>query len=313
MTMNKTTVFVLIGAFISALLVALIVSALVSKEPAKMEEVKKIPMVEILLAAKNIPIGNTLTDNSVRWQEWPEDKVFPNAIIKGKPDAKDVIGKKLRRAMLKDEPITPSALIPEAKGGFMAAALEPGMRAVSIEVDADTSVAGFVTPGDYVDVLVNYALKVRSNNPQALQREAVKAISETILSSIRVLAVDQSSDTIDGTKVSVGKTITLEVTPQQAEKLLTADSMGKIQLALRKMGEKDVYQSSGTADVNASNALNRIVRSISGSAAADGTARIYSGAGVEEVPMRGNVIKFSKTPQPEQGSEGGEMQEGSDE
>lgn len=302
--MNKTTVFVLIGAFIAAFLVAVIVSMAVSNKPQTQTAVTEEPTTEVLLAANNLPIGTTLADNSVRWQPWPEEKIPESAIVKGKKDAEGIIGRKIRRAMLKDEVITPAALIPEATGGYMAAALEDGMRAVSINVKASSSVAGFVTPGDHVDVLVVYRVKVRTNNPQALQRQVISNAAETVLTNVRVLAVDQRSDSTAGDKVAVGKTVTLEVTPKQAEELATAEAMGDIQLSLRQMGDDKPYATGGTTDVSISSTLQKAVKGgDAGVGQSEGTVRVYSGAGMEEIPMRGgNSTKPSES--------GGEEEEG---
>ncbi len=287
--MNKTTVFVLIGAFIAAFLVAVVVSMAVSNKSPKTQAVVETPVTEVLLAAKNLPIGTTLADNSVRWQPWPEEKIPENAVVKGKKEAEGIIGRKVRRAILKDEVITPAALIPEATGGYMAAALDDGMRAVSIDVKASSSVAGFVTPGDHVDVLVVYRVKVRTNNPQALQRQVISNATETVLSNVRVLAVDQRSDSTSGDKVAVGKTVTLEVTPKQAEALATAEAMGDLRLALRQMGDDKSFNSGGTTDVSISDTLQKAVSGGDGGVGlSEGTVRIYSGSGMEEVPMRGS-------------------------
>lgn len=279
--MNKTIVLALIGAFFAALVVAMIVSAQVATDE---EEVVIIPTVEILVADKDMPIGSKLTSVNTRWQEWPETSLFADAIVKDVDDTEELIGKKIRRPLYKDEPITPNAVILEAKGGYMAAALEEGMRAVAIEVKARSSAGGFITPGDYVDVILVYQVKVRSENTSEIQKKVVRDAAETILENVRVLAVDQSSDSVDD-EAKLGKTVTLEVTTKGAEVIALAQEMGDLFLSLRNLGETEVKAAPGTTDVNIGKTLRSIVN-MGDTAGPGNTVRVYNGSDLQEMTVR---------------------------
>jgi pilus assembly protein CpaB len=120
------------------------------------------------------------------------------------------------------------------------------MRAVTIEVDASGMIGGFVGPGDRVDVILTYETSVRSDDEDArvvemLERTLDERAAEIILQNIQVLAVDQSAERPDDKKIKLGKTVTLAVTIQDAEKLSLATQMGELMLALRGVGDTAVF------------------------------------------------------------------------
>lgn len=162
----------------------------------------------------------------------------------------------LRRSVVKGEPITKAALAEEGKN-FVAASLRPGMRAMAIKVKAEDSVGGLVGPNDFVDVVLTYKQKIKPGDGDAyfktLQQETInmninQMASETILRNIRVMAVDQTAfrkeDEEEGGKATakskVGKTVTLEVSPHQAEILALGVKMGTLTLSLRSLGDKEI-------------------------------------------------------------------------
>ncbi len=144
----------------------------------------------------------------------------------------DFNGAVVRRSIRAGEPIIPSMLMKPGEGGFMSAVLEPGKRAVSISVNPISGNAGFVSPGDRVDLLITYRVK-HGESADAGKEDSIG--TETFARNVRVLAVDQSLDNPEN-KAILAKTITVEVTPIQAEKISVASEMGKISVALVSTG-----------------------------------------------------------------------------
>jgi pilus assembly protein CpaB len=281
--MNKTVVLALIGAFFAALVVAMIVSAQVSTSDQTPEK-EAVKTVEILVSDQDMPIGTKLSQANTRWQAWPEKALFADAYVKGVDDTDDLLNKKTRRPLYKDEPVTRNAVIVETTGGYMAAALEEGMRAVAVKVDAPSSAGGFITPGDMVDVIMVYQIRARSQNPEETQKKVVRDAAETVLENVRVLAVDQDSDSLDD-EAKLGKTITLEVTTQGAEVIALAQKMGDIYLSLRQLGEDKTVHSQGTTDVGIGNTLQSVVNMSKGRGYKN-KVRVYNGSQVEEMAVR---------------------------
>lgn len=140
-------------------------------------------------------------------------------------------GAVVRRPLRAGQPVPKPALMKAGEGGFMSAVLEPGMRAVSIAVNATTGNAGFVSPGDRVDLIVTYRFK-NAAAPSAGNDETV--VSETFVHALRVVAVDQMLDNPEN-KAILAKTVTVECSPREAEQIAVASEMGKLSLALRSL------------------------------------------------------------------------------
>jgi pilus assembly protein CpaB len=141
----------------------------------------------------------------------------------------DFDGAVARRNLTKGEHITGNALVKSSEGGFMSAVLEPGKRAVSIAVDATTGNAGFIFPGDHVDLILTHQVRLGDGTN-------VERASETFIEDARVLAVDQMLDNPEN-KAMLAKTVTLEVSPKQAEEINVAKDLGKISLSLRSLAK----------------------------------------------------------------------------
>eukprot|EP00918_Siedleckia_nematoides_P098056 GHVU01214712.1.p1 GENE.GHVU01214712.1~~GHVU01214712.1.p1 ORF type:complete len:258 (+),score=44.69 GHVU01214712.1:59-832(+) len=191
-----------------------------------------IPKSELLVAASDVAMGQSLKADDLRWQPWPADMVPPGAIRKDDaPNGLDEIaGSTARAALLSGEPIRREKVVKGA-GGFMSAILPAGMRAVAIAIDnrGTTSAGGFILPNDRVDV-------IQTVQPRS-EGQAGVAVSNIILSNIRVLAIGQSIQERNGEKVITGETATLELTPQQAEMIVLAQKVGQLSLALRSMAD----------------------------------------------------------------------------
>ena len=288
--MNKTVVMILGGAVLVAIIVAMLVQAKLS--PSKDQSAGK-PTVDILVAAKRLETGARLKAEDVRWKAVNEDAVFPGSIAKSsEPDLKSlsVYGSPVRRPIEAGEPITRQALIADVKaaGNYMAANLKPGMRAVGIAVKADSAVGGFLSPGDRVDVILGYTVRFTAATRDAGSALVSRNASQTIISNVRVMGVDQTSSEEDR-QAKVVKTVTIEVTREQAEMLVLAKDMGKLTLVLRRLGETDTAETVTTpitTDMTTSEVMRKLSDAQRKSKTITNNVRVYSGSGVQNVPVR---------------------------
>ena len=191
----------------------------------------QVVMSDVLVAASDLTPGIQLTPASVRWEQWPKTSVDPSYITRvAAPDtAKFTQGAVVRTHMVAGEPMTATKIAHADTAGYLASMLTPGMRAVSILVTADTSAGGFVLPNDHVDVLCTVQVPGTTAN---------RFHTSTILQDVRVLAVDQSAESKDS-KAVVGRTATLELSPEQVEVIEHARASGTLSLALRPLGDKE--------------------------------------------------------------------------
>lgn len=188
---------------------------------------------KVLVAQRALPVGTIITADSVSYQAWPKDMVQDAYFIDGEADMSKLLGTVVRYPITAGQPLTQGALVAPGDRGFLAAALGPGMRAITIPVSAKTGVAGFVFPGDHVDLVLTQSVKGGGDGQQ------LKA-SETILKNLRVLATDQatSTETVEGKSVvRTSSTVTLEVTPRIAEKVTVAETIGQLSLSLRSLAD----------------------------------------------------------------------------
>lgn len=188
---------------------------------------------KVLVAQRALPVGTIITADSVSFQGWPDQLVKDAYYIEGNADMSKLLGTVVRFPITAGQPLTQGALVAPGDRGFLAAALAPGMRAITIPVSAKTGVGGFVFPGDRVDLMLT------QNVRGAGEGESLRT-AETILRNLRVLATDQAtdSDIVDGkTVVHAFRTVTLEVTPRIAEKVAVAQEIGEISLSLRAIAD----------------------------------------------------------------------------
>lgn len=235
-----------------------------SSMQAELESQKPVaPTTRILVAASDMPVGTVINANNTEWLKWPKDEV-PEGFIEDNPDDnpldKIVEEKHLaRRGFVKGQPISMDLLYQSDDPGFLRGALSPGMRAVSVRTAADNASSGFILPGDRVDLLLTHdMLRQIFENVTEKQLMAFNNTSETILTDLRVLAVDQKTSGFEG-GAALGKTILLEVTPRQAEMIETAKGMGSLTLVLRSAEEGDDQQETRfTTDVEVSPVLSSL-------------------------------------------------------
>lgn len=181
---------------------------------------------QVLVAASDIAAGSFVREGQLAMVDWPAGNINDNMYTSANTKLTDFNGAVARRAVVKGEPLVKTALVRSHEGGFMAAVLEPGHRAVSIPVDATTGNAGFIFPGDRVDLILTHVV----DRPASGQVRA----SETFIEDVRVLAVDQSLDNPQN-KAVLAKTVTLEVSPKEAEQINVAKDLGHISLSLRSL------------------------------------------------------------------------------
>jgi pilus assembly protein CpaB len=188
---------------------------------------------QILVATRALPVGTIIDPESYRYQPWPKDLIDSAYYIKGQNEPQSLPGTVVRYAITAGQPITQGALVKPGDRGFLAAALGPGMRAVTVAISASTGVAGFVFPGDRVDLVLTQDVAGGGDG-------APLKASETIVRNLRVLATDQrtSTETEDGkAPVTTYSTVTMEATPRIAEKIAVAQTIGQLSLSLRSIAD----------------------------------------------------------------------------
>ena len=183
----------------------------------------------VLVADKDLPAGTFIKENLLTWQSWPDEKPHPSYLIKNKDDEEELVGAVVRRGISAGQPITSGRIIKSGERGFLAAVLRPGYRAVSLRINATSSIAGLIFPGDRVDIILTHSVK--ADGPK-------RRVSETVLTNVRILAIDQKTNDQDNAP-KVGKNATFEVTPKQAEMLSVLSDLGKLSLSLRSLAKDE--------------------------------------------------------------------------
>jgi pilus assembly protein CpaB len=231
--MRRSRIIVLVIALAAGGIAAMLASG--SRAPAPPPPAPPPPPLattEVLVAKVDLNAGQVINDGDLGWQTWPAASSSSALVRKSdRPDAvKEFVGAWVRSPMVAGEPIRDSKVVMARGGGFMAAVLPQGMRAIALDISPETDAGGFVLPNDHVDVILTrrdkWAEKIGG---------VEKYVSETILRNVRVLAVDQAIEDRDGQKVAIGKTATIELDPQQAETLALARQLGTISLTLRSL------------------------------------------------------------------------------
>ena len=226
---------------------------------AKQAEIKKdvtaerqkvppqIPTVKVLVAKSDLVVGTRIGRENLHWQVWPQESVSPSYVVEGsklvdagKSDEKkwtldDFLGSVVRLPIAAGQPVTVGMVAQKGERGFLAAVLQPGMRAMSLPVNVITGISGFILPGDRVDIM--WDVKKSNRGP----------FTQTLMQNIRVLAVDQKTQ---ASGASPAKTLTLELTPKQVEALSLASNLGSLEFVLRSIApdEEEREQQQGAED-----------------------------------------------------------------
>jgi pilus assembly protein CpaB len=223
--------------------------------PAAPQPVTTLDTVDVLVAKKDVNIGQLIQAPDMGWLAWPTGSASPLYMRRtDRPDAiEQLAGAIARVPIASGEPLRESKLIKAKGSGYMAAILPEGMRAVSTEISPETGAGGFILPNDRVDVI----LSRRDKETERLTGiESMTA--ETLLSDVRVLAIDQNVEEKNGQRVVVGKTATLELTSRQTEMLAMGRLMGTLSLALRSLVDSDPAKHQPSGPVEEQGASNRV-------------------------------------------------------
>ena len=293
--MKPARIAVICIAAVAAIGLALVVRAMGSSgapvAQATAAPVETRPMAKILVAARDLEPGQRLTDADLEWKDWPIDEVNPAFITDGsvpipaaeaadakpaeavKPDGAvaavsrvandlatsggkaDYFGSVVREPILAGEPIVNRKIVRAGDSGYMAAYLEPGMRAMAIRVTVETAAGGFILPGDRVDVLLTKQTNLGNIGGGDGSN---KFASSIVMQNVKVLAIDQSTRAGEEEQAVVGATATLELRPSDAEALALAKSEGELSLVLRSYA--DTSGPSGRVAAPRSSAAVRIFR-----------------------------------------------------
>jgi len=249
--MSKRKLILLVAAgFVGLLTILVVRSLLTPQEPQAVAE-KPLETAEILAASRDLPIGTVLRESDMKWIPWPAEADVSQFYKKGRDETGKLTGGVLREGLRNGEPFLAGRVVQPHDHGFLAAVLSPGMRAMSMTLSPSSEVAGFIFPGDHVDVILTHSFSRKDVSDLTERR-----VSETVLRDVRVLALDQKSDSMSADP-KVAQLATLEVTPKQAEKLALAQDLagttggggthGSLSLVLRSLATEDQPQTTPQA------------------------------------------------------------------
>ena len=233
--MDVKKVALLVGALVIAVVTAVMAKNMFAGAGA--QQAAAAPVVpmgpKVLVAKKALPVGTIIDADAFTFQPWPKELMQGAYYVENQPDSKNLAGTVVRYAIAAGQPVTRGSLVGPEDRGFLAAALGPGMRAVTVPVNAAAGVAGFVFPGDHVDLVLTQTVAGGGDGPPL-------KVSETIVRNVRVLATDQrftDKDQDGKTAIKTFSNVTLEVTPKIAEKVAVAQTMGQLTLSLRSIAD----------------------------------------------------------------------------
>ena len=251
--MDVKKIVLLVGALIIAAVTAVMAKNMFSGASAPQAVAKQAAPAgpEVLVATRPLPVGTIINAEAFRYQPWPQGLVQDAYFIKGEgsTDPASLIGTVVRTEVSAGQPVTRGALIRPGERGFLAAALGPGMRAVTVAVSDTSGVNGFVFPGDRVDIVLTQEVAGGEGSGPPLR------VSETIIRNIRVLAVDRRINARDAEGNQVPQntsTVTFEATPQLAEQIAVAQTAGALTLSLRALADNsaDLERAIATGEVD---------------------------------------------------------------
>ena len=253
--MSPVRLIILIGAAIAAIAAAFLVRNLVDATPSQpvqstVVETVEVSETKVLVAARDLMIGDVVTVDDLEWADWPEDNVVEGYLTEeSSPEAiEEWAGTVVRIPMFELEPILTKKLVAKGDTGTMAALVKPGMRAISVEISTESASGGFILPNDYVDVIMTYQMTFVG--PDGAPAE--QTTSETILQNVRVLAIDQihTKDSETEGPYQVGNTATLEVNNKEAELIALAERKGRLTLSLRPWSDVgDTFERDARVDL----------------------------------------------------------------
>jgi len=221
---------------------------------------KEVPVSNILVASGYIPIGTILSRRNVDVQPWPSHLKLPGFIDIDAPVKKGETKKGVnsvdsmiaRTPFQKGEPIIMSKLSNPGDSSFLPSSLRRGMRAVTIPVNRISSVAGFISPGDRVDIIITHNVDASAEQESYNKKSRGETVTEILLSNVKILAVDQKAISTGNPGAKVPNTVTLAVRAEDAQRVLLATKEGKLSLLLRPLdaGDVEVARPTGIADLS---------------------------------------------------------------
>jgi|KBSMisStandDraft_5_1062788.scaffolds.fasta_scaffold195270_2 pilus assembly protein CpaB len=233
--MDVKKLALLVGALVIAVVTAVMAKNMFAGAGA--QQAAAAPAVplgpKVLVAKKALPVGTIIDVDSFSFQPWPKELMQGAYYVEDQPDSKNLAGTVVRYAIAAGQPVTRGSLVGPQDRGFLAAALGPGMRAVTVPVNQTTGVAGFIFPGDHVDLVLTQDVAGGGEGPPL-------KVSETIVRNVRVLATDQritDKDENGKTLVRTASNVTFEVTPKIAEKIALSQTLGHLSLSLRSIAD----------------------------------------------------------------------------
>ena len=258
--MGAARIVVIVLALAAAIGLAFVVRSMASNGTVKVGAAAE-PMVQVLVAKRDLPVGTKLTQEDIGWQPWPAKALNSIYITDGQPPspapasprekaaegadkvikavagpaspAEALYGAIVREAMVAGEPLVAAKIVRGGEGGFMSVVLHPGMRAIGIPVNAENGAGGFILPGDRVDIMQSRVTKGENGAPDV-------RVTDVVVRNVRVLAIDQTTKLEKDGNSIVGAVATLEVPPDAAEALVDAkarDDDGRLDLALRSYAD----------------------------------------------------------------------------
>ena len=235
--MDVKKLALLVGALVIAVITAVMAKNMFAGAGAQQAAAAPVVAVgpKVLVAKKALPVGTIIDADSFTLQPWPKELMQSAYYVEGQPDGnpQKLFGTVVRYQITAGQPVTRGSLVGPQDRGFLAAALGSGMRAITVPVNVSSGVAGFVFPGDHIDLVLTQQVTGGGDGPPL-------KVAETIIRNIRVLATDQritDKDEDGKTQVRTFSNVTLEVTPRIAEKIAVAQSLGGLSLSLRSIAD----------------------------------------------------------------------------
>ena len=277
--MDKRRIMLIAGLAVAAVVVFTQVKKLGTPPPVQAPValkpiIQKVEYVDVLVATTNLSLGSRVSEQSVKWKQWPAEALSPALISNDlRPQAIDELKSAIVRSpILEGEPISESKLVKAGSSGVMAALLKPGMRAVTTRISVDTAAGGFIQPGDRVDIILTQT--VQSNNSGGSSQR--QFIADTIFENVHVLAIDQTYSTgAEGGAAVIGSTATFEMSQEDAELLQQSVSKGDLSLTLR-----GIVRSGARAISTAKTAKEK-------PAETESSLTVYRGGQPQQVAIRG--------------------------
>ncbi|MFN3910567.1 Flp pilus assembly protein CpaB [Hyphomonas sp.] len=211
-----------------------VVTETVTKEQLLIQQ-QEVSEVDVLTVTRDFAVGETIKAEDLTWSPWPKSNVVEGFYIETTVPAsiETLTGAVVKTALYKGEPLLPQKIVMKGEQGLLSAMMDPEMRAVSVEISAESASGGFVLPNDRVDLILTYEQKAQ---PERGIFE--RTMATTIIKNVRVLAIDQNfAETEEGEVARLGSTATLEVSPSEAELLAMAQRLGEVSLSLRPLDQ----------------------------------------------------------------------------